>query len=84
MTGTSDLTPTQKGALADLRRKGELFARSAAWHGTNQRTYNRRTLQALVEAGAAQWTHITLDGRRFDAVTTARTATSTSSQEETA
>lgn len=52
------LTRNQKDALARLRRVGHLYVRSAAWHGTVQRTYNRVTLQALVDAGEARWAPI--------------------------
>jgi len=62
------LTETQRRALRALRRHGRLFARSAAWQGGTQRTYNRTTLQALVDGGAAQWAQLPLGARRFDAV----------------
>lgn len=50
------LTTTQHSALGDLRERGSLRPSSRAfsrWNG--QRTYSRRTLQALVDAGFAEW-----------------------------
>lgn len=50
------LTITQISALAELRRYGSLRPTNQAfspWDG--RRTFARRTLQALVDAGHAEW-----------------------------
>lgn len=65
---TETLTATQKRALAQPERRGQLFARSAAWHGGTQRTYTRTTLQALVDAGAARWAQIPVGESRLPGV----------------
>lgn len=67
-SSTETLTEAQKRALRALRRDGRLFARAAAWQGGTQRTYNKATLQALVDAGAGRWAQLQIGGRRLDAV----------------
>ena len=48
------LTTTQHSALAELRRAGTLRPGNKAFAG-GRRTFKTRTLQALVDAGLAQW-----------------------------
>ena len=52
----SALTTTQASALVELRRRGSLRPSGRAFGGPNgERTFARRTLQALVDAGFAEW-----------------------------
>lgn len=56
MTNLSHLTTTQHSAYGDLIARGSLRPSSRAfsrWDG--RRTYSRRTLQALVDSGVAEW-----------------------------
>jgi hypothetical protein len=50
------LTTTQYSALGELRRRNSLRPAGRAFDPkTGQRTYSRRTLQALVDQGYAEW-----------------------------
>lgn len=53
-----DLTVTQASAYAELLAGRELWPATKAWMtpgATPSRTFSRRTLQALVDAGLARW-----------------------------
>lgn len=53
---TMPLTRTQKQALAALKKRGSLYpAGRGFWRGDNHTPWERRTLQALVNAGHARW-----------------------------
>lgn len=50
------LTTTQASALVELERQGSLRPSSRAWSKFDgRRTFSRRTLQALVDGGHAEW-----------------------------
>lgn len=49
------LTTTQSSALAELRYQGTLRVSPTAFDDGGRRTFSRRTLQALVDAGYGYW-----------------------------
>ena len=52
----TNLTTTQYSALGELRRRGNLRPAGRSFDPTTgQRTYSRRTLDALVDQGYAEW-----------------------------
>ena len=65
----SGLTTTQHSALGELNRRGSLRPSSRAWSKYDgRRTFARRTLQALVDAGFAEW-RLAVRGTRNGPVT---------------
>lgn len=70
MTNLAHLTTTQHSAYGDLIARGSLRPSSRAfsrWDG--RRTYSRRTLQALVDAGVAEWRKAVRNTRAVGPVT---------------
>lgn len=55
----SDLTATQRGAVAEMLARGYAVEAGIAFGGPGgTRSYTYRTLQAVVDTGAARWTVI--------------------------
>lgn len=58
MSAEANLTRTQREALDDLRRAGAQWPTSRGRYGARRSStarWSRRTLQALVDAGLAEW-----------------------------
>lgn len=49
------LTVTQSSALAELRKRGVLRPSARAWGEDGHRAFSRKTLQALIDEGHADW-----------------------------